>query len=155
MDVKSHTTEVLFRDPVMDIALLKTDGIATQWLRMGNSDKMERGDWVVVMGNPFNLEHSASFGIVSHPARNLRRFGVKNDLQYIQTDAPINPGNSGGPMISTRGKVIGVNTLGMRGADGIGFAIPINRVQEMVNGWLDSKVCLPDDPPPPSPPKNL
>ena len=132
---------MLHRDKKIDLAVVKIDA-TVPWLKMGDSDKIAHGDWVVVMGNPFNLEYSTSFGIVSHPKRFLTKFGVKSGTHYIQTDAPINPGNSVG--MDQHGRVIGINSLGMSNADGIGFAIPINPVRRIVNGWTGLSLRVSD-----------
>jgi S1-C subfamily serine protease len=126
-------------DPSTDLALLRVDARSSALtpLLLGNSDRVRVGDEVVAIGNPFGLDRTVTFGIVSALQREIRapnRFAID---QVIQTDAPINQGNSGGPLLSMRGQVIGVNTQ-IRTADigsgnvGIGFAVPSNTVKDVV-----------------------
>ncbi len=147
--------EVIGFDRISDLALLKLDGSNLPFAEMGDSDDLIIGEWVIALGNPFELftisnKPSASVGIVS--ALNMD-FGMQKTgkvLQdMIQTDAAINPGNSGGPLIDAKGKVIGINTFiftdyddHFRGSVGIGFAIPINSAKRIaeelrVNGAID------------------
>ena len=147
-------TEIIGFDKTSDLALLKLEGSDFPYANLGNSDELIIGEWVIALGNPFELftisnKPSASVGIVS--ALNMD-FGIQESgmvLQdMIQTDAAINPGNSGGPLIDASGRVIGINTFiftdydHFRGSVGIGFAIPINiarRIAEelRVNGEID------------------
>jgi serine protease Do len=124
-------------DPATDIAVLKVKAEGLQSLPVGDSDKVEVGDFVVAIGNPFGLNsfgnsQSATFGIVSALKRSeLNMEGIEN---FIQTDAAINPGNSGGALVNTKGQLIGINTgiLSTSGGNiGIGFAIPINMVKDI------------------------
>jgi S1-C subfamily serine protease len=126
-------------DPSTDLALLRVDARSSALtpLSLGNSDRVRVGDEVVAIGNPFGLDRTVTFGIVSGLQREIRapnRFAID---QVIQTDAPINQGNSGGPLLSMRGQVIGVNTQ-IRTAEvgsgfvGIGFAVPSNTVKDVV-----------------------
>jgi serine protease Do len=96
---------------------------------LGDSDKLEVGDFVMAIGNPFGLDHSVSLGIVSAKERVI---GAGPYDDFIQTDAAINPGNSGGPMFNLKGEVVGVNTAIVDRGQGIGFAVPINLVKEVV-----------------------
>ena len=102
--------------------------------RLGNSDTMEIGDFVLAVGSPFGLSHSVTFGIISAKGRRDLKLGEGVRFQdFMQTDAAINPGNSGGPLINLRGEVIGMNTAiasSSGGNEGIGFSIPINLVHE-------------------------
>ena len=126
-------------DPSNDLALLKVDAPASQLhpLKLGDSSKMEVGDPVVAIGNPFGLDRTVTSGIVSSLQRQIRApngFSIDN---VIQTDAAINPGNSGGPLINGAGEVIGINSQietggGNDGNVGIGFAIPINTAKEVI-----------------------
>jgi len=112
-------------------------------VRLGDSEKLEVGEWVIAIGNPFGLEHTVTAGIVSAKGRVLGS-GPYDD--YIQTDASINPGNSGGPLFNTKGEVVGINTAISAAGQGIGFAIPINMVRDILpqlekegkvtRGWL-------------------
>jgi len=131
-DGRRLKAKLIGSDSETDIAVLHIDAKNLQTLKMGNSDKVEVGDYVVAIGNPFGLNNfgnsqSATFGIVSAKQRSdLNIEGIEN---FIQTDAAINPGNSGGALINTQGELIGINTaiISMYGGNvGIGFAIPIN-----------------------------
>jgi putative serine protease PepD len=126
-------------DPSTDLALLRVDARSSALtpLSLGNSDRVRVGDEVVAIGNPFGLDRTVTFGIVSGLQREIRAPNTFAIDQVIQTDAPINQGNSGGPLLSMRGQVIGVNTQ-IRTADigsgnvGIGFAVPSNTVKDVV-----------------------
>jgi S1-C subfamily serine protease len=137
---KEYTAEVVGTDPASDLALLKVSAPSSELtpLPLGDSSKMEVGDPVVAIGNPFGLDRTVTSGIVSALQRQIQApngFSIDN---VIQTDAAINPGNSGGPLINGAGEVIGINSqieTGGNGADGnvgIGFAIPINTAKEVI-----------------------
>lgn len=114
-------------DPESEVALIKIDGRGFPVLPMGDSGKMEIGDWVVAVGNPFGLNETVTVGVISAVGRSNVHIAAYED--FIQTDAAINPGNSGGPLINLNGEVIGINTAIVSqsgGYMGIGFAIPIN-----------------------------
>ena len=135
------------RDPKTDIAVIKIHAEGNlPTAPLGDSDRLEVGEWVLAIGNPFGLEHTVTAGIVSAKGRHI---GAGPYDDFIQTDASINPGNSGGPLINMRGEVVGINTaLFSRGGSniGIGFAIPINLIKELLpqlkeqgkvtRGWL-------------------
>jgi serine protease Do len=131
---------VVGRDARTDIAVLKVDFREGERrdlpaIALGDSDALEVGDWVVAIGNPFGLSHTVSAGIVS--AKGRGRDDVPLDpsgyYSFIQTDASINPGNSGGPLLNLRGEVVGMNSaVRAGGAQGIGFAIPINMVKQIL-----------------------
>ncbi len=127
---KEYNAEIIGRDPNTDLALIK---IKTEnslpVLKLGNSDALKVGQWVVAIGSPFGLEHTVTAGIVSAKGRVIGS-GPYDD--YIQTDASINPGNSGGPLLNMNGEVIGINTIIIAGGQGIGFAIPINLAKGIV-----------------------
>ncbi len=138
---KEYTAEVVGTDPASDLALLKVSAPSSELtpLTLGDSSKMEVGDPVVAIGNPFGLDRTVTSGIVSALQRQIQApngFSIDN---VIQTDAAINPGNSGGPLINSAGEVIGINSqieTGGNGADGnvgIGFAIPINTAKEVIS----------------------
>ncbi len=138
---KEYTAEVVGTDPASDLALLKVNAPSSELtpLPLGDSSKMEVGDPVVAIGNPFGLDRTVTSGIVSALQRQIQApngFSIDN---VIQTDAAINPGNSGGPLINGAGEVIGINSqieTGGNGADGnvgIGFAIPINTAKEVIS----------------------
>jgi serine protease Do len=112
-------------DPETDLALVKIDAQNLPYATLGDSSKLEQGEWVIALGSPFGLEQTMTAGIVSATGR---QFGGTYD-NYIQTDASINPGNSGGPLISMNGEVIGINTMiysRSGGSEGIGFSVPSN-----------------------------
>jgi serine protease Do/serine protease DegQ len=121
-------------DPDTDIAIIKVPAEDLAAIALGDSDKLEVGDYVVAIGNPFGIGQTVTQGIVSA----LRRtgLGIKGYEDFIQTDAPINPGNSGGALVSLRGELVGINTaiVGPSGGNvGIGFAIPVNMVREVMD----------------------
>ncbi len=136
--------EVVGRDPNTDLALIriKADGDLPV-LKIGNSDTLKVGQWVVAIGSPFGFEQTVTAGIVSAKGRVIGS-GPYDD--FIQTDASINPGNSGGPLINMRGEVVGINTAIIASGQGIGFAIPINMAKGIIaqlrtsgavtRGWL-------------------
>ena len=148
---KEYEAELIGSDSKTDIALLKImgkpgDSISFPYLDLGDSEKVEVGEWVVAIGNPFGLDHTVTTGVVSAKARNI---GAGPYDEYIQTDASINPGNSGGPLLDMEGKVIGINTAiysRTGGNVGIGFTIPINMASDILDelkkdgkvtrGWL-------------------
>ncbi|UCD71024.1 MAG: DegQ family serine endoprotease [Syntrophobacterales bacterium] len=147
-DEEEFDAEVVGRDPKTDIALIKIEPTKPlQAVTMGNSDKLQVGEWIIAIGNPFGLEHTVTAGIVSAKGRVIGS-GPYDD--FIQTDASINPGNSGGPLINMRGEVVGINTVIIAGGQGIGFAIPINMAKqilpqlkergEVTRGWLGVKI---------------
>ncbi len=118
--------EVIGTDAKLDLALLKIEAKGLRGVKLGDSDKLRVGDWVVAIGNPFGLEQTVTAGIVSAKGRVIGAGPYDN---FIQTDAAINPGNSGGPLFNVKGEVIGINTAiysRSGGNNGIGFAIPIN-----------------------------
>jgi S1-C subfamily serine protease len=135
----SHTAEVVGTDPATDVALLEVDVPADQQhpLSLGNSAKVQVGDPVVAIGNPFGLDRTVTAGIVSALQRQIQAPNGFSISHVIQTDAAINPGNSGGPLIDSSGSVIGINSQiqtggGTDGNVGIGFAVPINTAREVV-----------------------
>jgi serine protease Do len=123
-DGKEYRAEIIGADASTDLALIKIKADqALPALPLGDSDKMEIGQWVLAIGSPFGLEHTVTAGIISAKGRVI---GAGPYDDFIQTDASINPGNSGGPLLNMNGEVIGINTAIVNGGDGIGFAIPIN-----------------------------
>jgi len=125
--------KVVGRDDRTDIAVLKIDAKKSlPTARLGNSEQIQVGEWVIAVGNPFGLDNTVTSGIVSAKGRHIGAGPYDN---FIQTDVPINPGSSGGPLIDLRGEVIGINTaiLSQSGGNiGIGFAMPINLVKELL-----------------------
>ena len=146
-DEREFAAEVVGRDPKTDIAVIRINAKGDfPAATLGDSDRLEVGEWVLAIGNPFGLKHSVTSGIVSAKGRHIGAGPYDN---FIQIDAKINPGNSGGPLINMRGQVVGINTaIFSRGGGtiGIGFAIPINLVKELLpqlkakgkvtRGWL-------------------
>jgi serine protease Do len=147
---KNIKAKVIGADPGMDLAVLQieSDQKFTP-VKFGDSDTARIGDWVIAIGNPFGLGGTVTAGIIS--ARN-RSIGLSRYEDYIQTDASINQGNSGGPLFNMDGDVVGINTaiLGQSGSIGIGFAIPSNSAQKVINqliefgetkrGWLGVRI---------------
>jgi serine protease Do len=135
LDERELSARVVGSDERTDLALLKAEtSDPLPVLALGDSDKLEVGEWVVAIGNPFGLHHTVTAGIVSAKGRRGINPGGR-DLQYtdfIQTDASINPGNSGGPLINLRGDVVGINTAINAAGQGIGFAIPVNMVKVLI-----------------------
>jgi serine protease Do len=126
---KEFDGKVVGRDPKTDLALVKIAGDSDlQPLKLGNSDDLKVGNWVVAVGSPFGLEQTVTAGIVSAKGRVIGSGPYDN---FIQTDASINPGNSGGPLINLQGEVVGINTAIIASGQGIGFAIPINMAKEV------------------------
>jgi serine protease Do len=125
-DGRKFTAELKGADPESDVAVVKIDAKDLPFLELADSDKLEVGEWVLAIGNPFGLSHTVTAGIVS--AKGRTNVGLATYEDFIQTDAAINFGNSGGPLLNLNGKVVGINTaiLGTTGNIGIGFAIPIN-----------------------------
>ena len=165
-DDKEFAAKIVGRDLMTDLALIriKSDTPFIPLL-LGDSNRLEVGDWVVAIGNPFGLGNTVTAGIVSAKYRQIGAGAYDN---FIQTDTPINPGNSGGPLLNTAGEVIGINTAIFSesgGSVGIGFAIPINMVKDLlpqlkkgkvIRGWigviiqkvtpeLKDKLNLPDE----------
>lgn len=137
-DGRRFRATVLGTDSQNDIALLKIDGKNLPVAQLGDSDKLQVGDWVIAVGNPFGLGTTVTAGIVSALNRSLEGANIPSGL--IQTDAAINQGNSGGALADSRGRLVGINTAiySPVGANvGIGFAIPINRVKEVVKEILE------------------
>jgi serine protease Do len=136
-DDEPYDAKVVGRDPLSDSALIELVKKPVRGLpeaKFGDSDQMQPGDWVMAIGNPFGLDHTVSVGVISALSR---QFPVANqrNIYMLQTDAAINPGNSGGPLLNLRGEVIGINTAILTGTGqnlGIGFAVPINIVRELL-----------------------
>jgi len=144
LDKEEFKAKVVGADPKIDIALIKIDAKRKlSYVALGDSDKLDVGEWVVAIGNPFGLGHTVTAGIVSAKGRIIGS-GPYDD--YIQTDASINFGNSGGPLFNLKGEVVGINTAIIQGGQGIGFAIPIQLAKSVLDqlkekgkvtrGWL-------------------
>jgi serine protease Do len=130
---------VVGHDDASDIALLKVEvkrPLAV--LTLGDSDRLQIAEWVLVVGNPFGLSRTVTLGIVSHTGRaDVVPAGRDGYYDFIQTDAPINPGNSGGPIVNLRGEVVGIATAINATGQGIGFAVPINMAKEILGQLHD------------------
>ncbi len=135
---------VVGQDYELDLAVLKiSDNHKYSWLELGDSDNLRVGDWVVAIGNPYGLDHTVTVGVVSAKGRPMQ---IENRVykNLIQTDAAINPGNSGGPLLNLSGQVVGINTAVNAQAQGIGFAISINTVREVLDDLIQQgKVIRP------------
>lgn len=138
-----HAT-VVGRDKRTDIAVMKVEEKGLPALVLGDSDRIEVGDWVVAIGNPFGLSHTVSAGILSAKGRtrdDVKGLDPSGYFNFLQTDASINPGNSGGPLLNLKGEVVGINAAVRANANSIGFAIPINMVKQLLPMLLrDSKI---------------
>ncbi len=121
---KVYDAKVVGGDQKTDIAVIKITGTDLPAAVLGDSDKLEVGQWAIAIGNPFGLERSMTVGVISATGRS--NMGIETYENFIQTDASINPGNSGGPLLNVYGEVIGINTAIVAAGQGIGFAIPIN-----------------------------
>jgi len=129
-DGKEFDGRIIGRDPKTDLALVKIDGASgLKPLKLGDSEALKVGNWVVAVGSPFGLEQTVTAGIVSAKGRVIGSGPYDN---FIQTDASITPGNSGGPLINMQAEVVGINTAIIASGQGIGFAIPINMAKEIV-----------------------
>jgi len=136
-DHSEHKAKVVGLDPRTDVALLKIEAPNLPALPFGDSDRLEVGEPVMAIGNPFGLEQTVTTGIVSAKERFIGS-GPYDD--FIQTDASVNPGNSGGPLVDTRGTLVGINTAIFSqtgGSVGIGFAIPINLAKDVLRQLKD------------------
>lgn len=133
-DDREFDGTVVGSDPRTDIALIKIDDQKPfPTAKLGDSDALQIGEWVVAIGNPFGLDHTVTAGIVSAKGRrDVRPGGQRGYYDFIQTDASINPGNSGGPLMNVRGEVIGINSAVSAQGQGIGFAIPINMAKTLL-----------------------
>ena len=134
------TATIIGTDPTTDLALIKVDASDLQYLTFGDSDNVRIGEWVLAVGNPFNLTSTVTAGIVSAKARNLSILGEGTSVEsFIQTDAAVNPGNSGGALVNTKGELVGINAAiaSHTGSyEGYSFAIPSNIVRKVVDDLL-------------------
>lgn len=136
-DDKKYDAELVGTDPKSDLAVVKIKAPGLHAARLGDSDELKVGQWVVAAGSPFNLEQSITAGIVS--AKGRSNVGIADYEDFIQTDAAINPGNSGGPLVSLKGEVVGINTAIFSksgGYMGVGFAIPSNMVKRVMDSLI-------------------
>jgi Do/DeqQ family serine protease len=145
-DNSKYSAKVIGTDPSTDIAILKIEGFGFQPIPLGNSDDLKVGEWVLAVGNPFNLTSTVTAGIVSAKARNINLLSdrSKQDVlpieSFIQTDAAVNPGNSGGALVNTKGELVGINTAiaSQTGSySGYSFAVPVNLVEKVMRDLID------------------
>ncbi|MGD8931368.1 MAG: DegQ family serine endoprotease, partial [Chromatiales bacterium] len=134
---QEYEAKIKGTDPQSDIAVLEVDHADAPALKLGDSNKLEVGEWVVAIGNPFGLSHTLTVGVVSATGRTS--LGINDYEDFIQTDAAINPGNSGGPLVNLDGEVVGMNTAIFSrsgGYMGVGFAIPVNMIKNVATQLL-------------------
>lgn len=145
-DNRKYTAEIIGTDPSTDIAVLKIKETNLQAIPIGNSDNLQVGEWVLAVGNPFNLTSTVTAGIVSAKARNINLLSDRSRADifpiesFIQTDAAVNPGNSGGALVNTNGELVGINTaIASRTGSysGYSFAIPVNLVKKVMHDLMD------------------
>ncbi len=137
-DKSEFTANLIGKDPSTDLALLKIESESeSPYLPFGNSDSLRVGEWVLAVGNPFNLSTTVTAGIVSAKGRTIDILQGKNTIEsFIQTDAAINPGNSGGALVNTNGELVGINTAIITRTgryEGYSFAVPVNLVSKVIN----------------------
>lgn len=140
-DGRELDATIIGSDPHTDVAVVKIDGKDLPFVKLGDSDQMEIGEWVVAIGSPFQLEASLTVGVIS--AKGRQNLKITDLEDFIQTDAAINPGNSGGPLLNLDSEVIGINTAIVSrsgGYMGIGFAIPSNMVKNVMNQIINNGV---------------
>ncbi len=139
-DKRTFEADIIGTDPTTDLALIKIEGNDLPFLTYGNSDALRVGEWVLAVGNPFNLTSTVTAGIVSAKARDIKILGVAGAIEsFIQTDAPVNRGNSGGALVNTRGELVGINAAIASNTGsyaGYSFAIPVNIARKVVNDFI-------------------
>jgi len=138
-DKRQLKATIVGTDPKTDVAVLKVEGSGFPAITVGDSSKVQIGDYALAIGDPFGVGQTVTMGIIS--ALNRGNLGIEDYEDFIQTDAPINPGNSGGALVNDRGELVGINTAilshGSGGNEGIGFAIPINLARSVMSQILD------------------
>jgi serine protease Do len=146
-DNSKYSAKIIGTDPATDLAVIKIEGNGFQAIPLGNSDELKIGEWVLAVGNPFNLTSTVTAGIVSAKARNINLLSDRTAGQnvvpiesFIQTDAAVNPGNSGGALVNIRGELVGINTAiaSQTGSyAGYSFAVPVNLVNKVMRDLID------------------
>jgi Do/DeqQ family serine protease len=133
-DGRTFQGRVVGVDSVTDVAVVKIEANNLPTVPLGTSERLIPGEWAIAIGNPLGLDNTVTVGIISALDRSSSQVGVpEKRVSFIQTDAAINPGNSGGPLLNARGEVIGINTAIRAGAQGLGFAIPIETAQRIAD----------------------
>ncbi len=133
-DGRTFDGKVVGVDSVTDVAVVKIEATGLPTVRLGKSETLIPGEWAIAIGNPLGLDNTVTVGIISALDRSSSQVGVpEKRVSFIQTDAAINPGNSGGPLLNARGEVIGINTAIRAGAQGLGFAIPVETAQRIAD----------------------
>lgn len=131
-DGRTLEGKVMGSDPITDVAVVKVEAENLPTVKIGNSDTLQVGEWAIAIGNPLGLDNTVTTGIISAKGRSSSEIGVGDKrVDFIQTDAAINPGNSGGPLLNAKGEVIAMNTAIIANAQGLGFAIPINKAENI------------------------
>lgn len=134
-DRREFIGEIIAKDEKTDLAMIKIPHEPNLPIALlGDSAQIEVGEWAIAIGNPFGLDRTVTVGVISATGRN--ELGLADQENFLQTDASINFGNSGGPLLNVAGRVIGINTAIVASGQGIGFAIPINKVKERVDQWI-------------------
>lgn len=137
-DQREFVGQVIGRDSERDLAVIKIPpNEDLPVAKLGDSGLLEVGQWAIAIGNPFGLDRTVTVGIISATGRN--HLGLPDEENFLQTDASINFGNSGGPLLDVSGRVIGINTAIIASGQGIGFAIPINRVKKTIRNWIEAE----------------
>ncbi|XWK90019.1 MAG: HhoA/HhoB/HtrA family serine endopeptidase [Phormidium sp.] len=137
-DGRSLDGRVIGVDQLTDLAVVKIEAKDLPTVSLGSSQNLIPGEWAIAIGNPLGLDNTVTVGIISATGRSSSQVGVPDKrVNFIQTDAAINPGNSGGPLLNSNGEVIGINTAIRAGAQGLGFAIPIETAQRVANQLFD------------------
>ncbi len=136
-DGRKFKAKLIGKDPYTDLAVIKIDGKNLPVAKLGDSSKLQIGEWAIAIGNPLGIQNTVTLGIISAVDRTIPRPNGQGVMRHlIQTDAAINPGNSGGPLLNIKGEVIGVNTAIIASAQGIGFAVAINTAKNIINDLI-------------------
>ena len=144
-DRREYKAEIVGVDPLSDLAVLEVDGKNLPAVNVGNSDKLNVGDWVIAIGSPFSFDFSVTAGIVSAKGRSIQNNNIGNYVPFLQTDVAINPGNSGGPLFNLDGDVVGINSQiysRSGGYQGLAFAIPINVALDVADQIINNGEVL-------------
>ena len=144
-DRREFVAEIIGVDALSDLAVLKVDGNKLPKVKVGDSDKLKVGDWVVAIGSPFSFDFSVTAGIVSAKGRSIQNNNIGNYVPFLQTDVAINPGNSGGPLFDLDGNVVGINSQiysRSGGYQGLAFAIPVNVAVDVADQIINTGEVL-------------